>query len=148
MRLRYARQLVVVILGLLIAVVVADAYAYPRRVRLASGIQGVMYAHPGGIADPPCPPPPGRTNCLSFPYTARIPVRLRDGHRIVAVIRANSKGRFRVRLKPGWYVLMPRTTIDSVGLKIVPRRAQIRVRVRRGAYRIVMVEYLSFPLPS
>ncbi len=141
---RYPLQLVILVLVLFTALV-ADAYGHLRPAGRLGGIQGVTYIDGGATLDPRCPPPPGRKNCVSFPYRARILVRLADAHRTVAVIHSNSKGRFRVRLRPGWYVLMPRTTIDSVGLKIVPRRAQIRVRVRRSGYATIKIDYFSFP---
>lgn len=148
LHLPHSRELVVVVLVLLTALV-ADARAGPRSSRPPSGIQGVTYVDGDGIADPPCPLPPGRKSCASFSYRATIPVRLAHGRRIVATIHSNWKGHFRIRLKPGFYVLVPRTTLsrEGNGTNISPRRAQILVRVRCGAYKTAKVEYLSSPLP-
>jgi len=68
--------------------------------RVDSGIRGrVVYG-------PTCPVErPGQT--CERPYDAKLRIRSRSTMKIVATLRSGKDGRFRVRLRPGRYVVEP-----------------------------------------
>jgi hypothetical protein len=71
----------------------------------------------------------------SAPYDARIRVRRASDRKLIARVRANKKGRFRVDLYPGRYVL------DPVNGDPFPRAPDMRVRVNAHQLESVHISY-------
>lgn len=104
-----------------------------------AGIRGLVFETQGFA---PCQPKP----CLnSSPYSATIKVYRVRQNRQLAVIDSNSRGRFRVPLAPGRYLLHPEAQISCAG-SVIPVRKTIPVRVRRSAFTRVNIQYRLFPV--
>lgn len=103
------------------------------------GIRGLVFATQGFA---PCHPKPCPN---SSPYLATIKVyRARQNLQLTA-IHSNSRGRFRIPLAPGRYLLRPEAQISCAG-SAIPVRKTIPVRVRRSTYTRVNIQYRFFPV--
>ena len=84
-----------------IAVIAAVALiADSSAARIDSGIRGKV------VYGPTCPVERPGESC-ERPYDAKLRIRLRSTKRVVATVRSGKDGRFRVRLRPGRYVVDP-----------------------------------------
>jgi hypothetical protein len=92
------------------------------------GIEGLV------LLGPMCPVVRADDPCPDQPYQASIDVR-RLGGELAGTVRSDEEGRFRVGLRPGDYVLEPRSgsPFPAAGPQVVP--------VEPGAYTDVVVSF-------
>jgi hypothetical protein len=102
----------------------------PGAAPLDSGVRGkVLYG-------PTCPVERPGERCVR-PYEATLRIRQRATHKLVATVRSADDGRFRVRLAPGRYVIVP------VSGRPYPQASPQRVRVRRHEFTRVTIRFDS-----
>lgn len=86
------------------------------------------------LLGPQCPVQTLENPCPDLPYEAWIEVR-RAGGGFVTRIRSAEDGRFRVGLRPGLYVLDPKTGNPF------PSASELEVQVEEGVYADVVVSF-------
>jgi hypothetical protein len=94
----------------------------------SQGIEGMV------LLGPQCPVQTAEDPCPDSPYQAWINVRRQDGP-FVTRIRSGEDGRFRVGLRPGSYVLNPKSGNP------LPHAGDLEVEVRKGTYTKVTVSF-------
>jgi len=94
----------------------------------AQGIEGIV------LSGPQCPVQTVEDPCPDLPYEAWIEVR-RAGGGSVTRIRSGEDGRFRVGLRPGLYVLDPKSGNPF------PSASELEVQVEEGVYADVVVNF-------
>jgi hypothetical protein len=90
------------------------------------------------VAGPTCPVEtvPPDPNCAPRPVVARVRVFRRSDQHTVARVRTGPDGRFRVRLRPGRYLLTARPVAGGP----LPRCPQaVKATVHAGRYTVVTV---------
>jgi hypothetical protein len=98
--------------------------------RVDSGIRGkVLYG-------PTCPVERPGERC-ERPYDATLRIRLRRTHKVVETVRSGDDGRFKVRLRPGRYVVEP------VLRRRYPYAAPVPATVRAHRFTRVTVSFDS-----
>ncbi len=92
------------------------------------GINGLVFL------GPQCPVESLDNPCPDLPYQAWINVKSR-GERTVSRIRSAEDGRFRVGLRPGWYVLHPESGNPF------PIAGDVEVEVKKNVYAEVTISF-------
>jgi hypothetical protein len=110
-----------------VAIVATQATA-SAATPLDSGVRGkVLYG-------PTCPVERPDDRCIR-PYEATLRILRQATHRLVATVRSAEDGRFRVRLAPGRYVIVP------VSGRPYPQASRRPVRVRRHEFTRVTIRF-------
>jgi hypothetical protein len=111
-------------------VLLATVHATSEGSLLDSGVRGkVLYG-------PTCPVERPGERCVR-PYEAALRIRRQTTHELVATVRSGKDGRFRVRLAPGRYVIVP------VSGHPYPQASPRRVGVRRHRFTRVTIRFDS-----
>jgi hypothetical protein len=129
--------LVVGLAGLLVALTAAGGCALPPHTSSSpprdSGVKGMVTLGPISPVEQVGGPPNER------PYAATIDVVAKGTTTVVATTRSGNDGRFTVRLAPGDYTLIPRST----GPSGMPHAAPIDLHVAPHAFTAVTIAYDS-----
>jgi hypothetical protein len=105
----------------------------PSHPVVESGIQGVT------LVDQGCPVLRGSSPCPERPLSARVVVTKAESGVVVAQSRSDDRGRFRVGVVPGSYVLRAENLTGAA----VPTAAPVPVHVVAGRFTAVSVHFDS-----